>query len=256
MTEPYCQDLAYIHDVGFGDFATTSAPDLLKLVAESHESTRLVVDLGCGSGLWAKALFDAGYEVFGVDLSTAMVEIARSRVPAGRFEVGSFVETTIPRCRAVTALGEVFNYLFDPSNSLATLQKVCETVFSSLAPQGLLIFDVAGPGRCRGLHQRFWEGNDWTCLVEYSHEETRQQLRRRIITFRKTGETYRRHEEIHLQQLFDPNVIDTMLRNIGFHVETAAGYGATRFSDGVTGFIARKPDQNAAIGNGSSSPMP
>ena len=30
MTEAYKDDLAYIHDVGFGDFARNSAPGLLR----------------------------------------------------------------------------------------------------------------------------------------------------------------------------------------------------------------------------------
>src|SRR5437016_8095030 len=105
--------------------------------------------------------------------------------------------STTPACRAVTALGEVFNCLFDPKNSLRTLRRVCKAVFDALTPNGLLIFDVAEPGRCRGLTQRFMEGEDWTCLVEYRQDVAKQQLTRRIASFRKVGDGYRRHEEDH-----------------------------------------------------------
>src|SRR5439155_10298492 len=114
----------------------------------------------------------------------------------------AYIHDAGPACRAVTALGEVFNCLFDPKNSLRTLRRVCKAVFDALTPNGLLIFDVAEPGRCRGLTQRFMEGEDWTCLVEYRQDVAKQQLTRRIVSFRKVGDGYRRHEETHTQQLY------------------------------------------------------
>jgi hypothetical protein len=50
----YREDLAYIHDVGFGDFALGSAPGILRILARNGIREGLVVDLGCGSGLWAR----------------------------------------------------------------------------------------------------------------------------------------------------------------------------------------------------------
>ena len=122
----YERDLAYIHDKGFGAFARGSAPGLLKLFQQNRITEGRVVDLGCGSGIWAKELANAGYQVIGVDISPAMIELARQRVPNAEFHVGSFVEFRAPACRAITALGEVFNYLFDPRNSLRTLRRVCK----------------------------------------------------------------------------------------------------------------------------------
>jgi SAM-dependent methyltransferase len=195
----YERDLAYIHDRGFGEFARSSAPGLLKLFRQNGITEGAVVDLGCGSGIWARALADGGYAVVGVDLSSAMIELARQRVPDATFHVRSFLEFPMPTCRAVTALGEVVNYLFDPKNSLRTLRRVCKGIFDALTPRGLLVFDVAEPGRCRGVMQRFMEGEDWTCLVECHQDVANQQLTRRIVSFRKVGDTYRRHEETHTQ---------------------------------------------------------
>ncbi|MFY9574661.1 MAG: class I SAM-dependent methyltransferase, partial [Blastocatellia bacterium] len=65
MKGSYKDDLAYIHDTGFGDFARTAAPGLLEILRTNRIVTGLVVDLGCGSGLWAQALSRAGYEVLG-----------------------------------------------------------------------------------------------------------------------------------------------------------------------------------------------
>jgi len=62
----YQEDLAYIHDVGFGAFSSESAPGLLEILHQKGINKGLVVDLGCGSGIWAKALTQAGYDVLGV----------------------------------------------------------------------------------------------------------------------------------------------------------------------------------------------
>ena len=171
----YDTDLAYIHDQGFGDFARGAAPGILRLLRQSGIAEGQVVDLGCGSGIWAKELAEAGFEVTGVDISAAMIELARRRVPEATFHVESFFRFRLPACRAVTALGEVFNYLFDSTNSLRSLRRVCQDIFDALTPPGLLVFDVAEPGRCKGMAQRFNEGDDWACLVAYQHDVLKKQ---------------------------------------------------------------------------------
>lgn len=44
-----------------------------------------VLDVGCGPGFWSEEFARLGYEVIGVDINPAMVEKARTNVPAGRF---------------------------------------------------------------------------------------------------------------------------------------------------------------------------
>jgi SAM-dependent methyltransferase len=55
-----------------------------------------VADLGCGSGRVTAHLRDLGLPVFGVDLSPAMVELARREHPGLRFEVGSILDLDLP----------------------------------------------------------------------------------------------------------------------------------------------------------------
>src|SRR6266849_5609861 len=101
MIKAYENDLAYIHDVGFSDFAKNSAPGLLEMLRQNGITGGLVVDLGCGSGLWARELSQAGYDVLGIDISPAMIEMARNRVPDGEFRQTSLLKADLPRCVAV-----------------------------------------------------------------------------------------------------------------------------------------------------------
>jgi SAM-dependent methyltransferase len=240
LNETYAEDLAYVHDTGFGDFARNAAAGLLRLLREHGINAGRVVDLGCGSGLWAAELTKAGYDTVGVDLSAAMIDIARRRAPHAEFYVGSFLDATLPSCRAVTALGEVLNYRFDPRNGRPALQRLFRRVFAALEPGGLFICDLAGPGRHRNTSQRFFEGSDWTNLVEFTRDESRHRLTRRIVTFRKIGDLWRRSDEEHPLQLYRPSEIAGLLRNAGFRVRTVRRYGDMELLPDLTGFVARR----------------
>jgi predicted TPR repeat methyltransferase len=146
----YGDDLAYIHDVGFGGFAAGAAPGVLETLRRNGIHEGVVVDLGCGSGIWAKHLTEAGYRVVGVDLSPAMIRLAQQRAPDAQFHVASFLSFELPRCRAVTALGEVLCYLFDRSNNRKALAGLFQRAAGALESGGLMIFDVAEVGLDRG----------------------------------------------------------------------------------------------------------
>jgi SAM-dependent methyltransferase len=238
----YAPDLAYIHDAGHGDFARRAGPALLSMFRERGLKSGLVIDLGCGSGIWAEQLVASGYDVLGIDISPAMIELARRRVPGGEFRGGSFLAVELPPCAAVTALGEVFSYVFDAGNTATGLSKLLRRIHAALAPGGMLVFDVVTPGRVPegGPRQLFREGSDWAVLVTATEDDSL--LTRDITTFRKVGEAYRRAREVHRQRVFDAAEVERRLRRTGFCVRRVRGYGELRFPPGVTGFVARKHD--------------
>jgi len=237
----YREDLAYIHDVGFGAFTRAASRELLTLLRRRGIHCGLIVDLGCGSGIWTRSLVDAGYEVCGVDFSPAMIRLARRRVPEGRFHHGSFLSVPLPECQAVTALGECFNYLFDDTNGLSRLSKLFARIYRSMQPGGLLIFDVAVPGRGDGPALRNFEGRDWEILVAAEEDRKKNLLTRHITSYRKVGSTYRRSREVHQLRLYSKSTVARALRRAGFHVRILKSYGRQRLPGGCAGFLARKP---------------
>lgn len=239
--DAYKDDLAYIHDAGFGDFAKTSAPWLLETLHANGIENGLVVDLGCGSGIWARELSRAGYDVLGIDVSPAMIEIARKRVPRGEFRTGSLLRAKLPTCDAVTSLGECLNYMFDKTNSIHQLRGVFERVYSALKPGGLFVFDIAEPGRGKGSPQRHRQGKDWAVLSDTSEDPETNRLTRRITTFRRRGKDYVRGNEVHVLQLYGRLEVADELRRVGFRVRTLNGYGEQVMLAGCVAFMARKP---------------
>jgi len=193
--------------------------------------------------LWACELIDAGYRVLGIDISEAMIELSRKKVPEADFRVGSLFEVEIPPCAAVTAISEVLNYLFDAENEDLSLGRLFQRVHDALVPGGVFVFDVIGPGqvppgdKTRG----FSVGEDWAVLSEREEDVERGTMERRIVSFRKAGEYYRRDDEVHRVRLYDPSGLSAELERAGFRVRTMRSYGGLPLSEGHAAFVARKP---------------
>jgi SAM-dependent methyltransferase len=201
-----------------------------------------VVDAGCGSGVWARDLTAAGYEVLGIDISPAMIRLARRHAPAAQFRVGSLLSASLPSCDAVTSIGECVNYAFDRRSGRPALARFFRRVFETLRPGGVLIFDVVEPGLAPGAPQRkFVEGPDWAILLEVREDARRRLLTRRITSFRKIGNVYRRSQEIHRLHLYPRADLLAELTRAGFEARVLEGYGRFRFTPAHAAFVARKP---------------
>ena len=239
MKDWYKEDLAYIHDMGFRDYALNSAPGILDILRNHNIKEGLIVDLGCGSGLSAREFIKAGYRVLGIDISPAMIDIARKKVPEAEFRVSSFFHTEIPSCMVVTSIGECLNYLFDEQYNSETLTILFDRIFQALIPGGIFIFDLLKPVST-AITQTFREGKDWIVLVEKSENREQKKLTRRIISLRKVGDYYRRDEEIHHVRLYEPLGIVEQLSKVGFQVETMGNYGNFKLTPSHTVFIGYK----------------
>lgn len=204
MEERYGEDLAYIHDAGFGGFALGAAPGILAVLRENGIGDGLVVEMGCGSEIFVRKLIEAGYRVLGIDISEAMIDLAQERAPEAEFRVAPLFEAEIPPCAAVTSIGECLNYLLDPTNDERTLARLFRRVYDALDPGGVFIFDFLEPGQLapNTPTKSCTEGEDWVVLVEKEEDPERETLTRRITTFRKTGEHYCRTNETHRLRLY------------------------------------------------------
>ena len=243
MSGVYREDLAYIHDAGYGATARAAAAVLLEALRRRGPASGLVIDLGCGSGTLSERVAAAGYDVLGIDLSAGLLALARQRVPGGRFRRGSLWTAELPPCVAVAAVGEAINYLFDGDGARRGPRKLFRRVYDALAPGGPFVLDLAGPGRVGGAGRSLhWAaGEDWAVLVRAAEDRRRRLLTREITSFRKVGVAYRRDHEVHRQRLYPPAEAAALLRGAGFRVRLLRGYGKLRFARGLAGFLARRP---------------
>ncbi len=132
------------------------------------------------------------------------------------------------------------NYLFDKDNTDSLLTQFFDRIYKASIPGEIFIFDVAEPEQVTlgTTIQGFKEGMDWIVLVE-KEEDQQLILTRRIITFRKVGEQYRRDDELHRQRLYKVAEIAEQLRQAGFQIEVMQSYGNYKLPKAHTAFIAR-----------------
>lgn len=243
MSHAYREDLSWIHDLGFGDLARRAAETLLQALAADGATEGLVVDLGCGSGILVEAVAAAGFDALGIDLSPAMIAMARERVPDGQFRCEPLLSAALPPCRAVAAVGECFNYRFDERNSREQLAGLFRRVHEALLPGGLFLFDAAGPGRVPGEGQvkTHVDGGDWALLMSAEEDQVASRLTRCITSFRRVGDCFRRADECHELDLWPPQELAADLRQAGFEVTLLGAYAGHALPPGLTGFLARRP---------------
>jgi SAM-dependent methyltransferase len=238
MKNLYHDDLAFIHVDGYGFHWEGAADAILDWLKQSDISNGLIVDLGCGGGQWLANLSKAGYDTCGIDVSPSMIQLARKASTTSTFVCGSFAEVEIPKCDAVTSLGEPLNYL----NSGPALRRTMKNVFAALRQGGLFIFDVRHPtAKPPVIRESHRASKDWFCHSR-AEELTAGELVRHITTFRRNVDgSYRRDKEVHRLKLFSRSEMTQWLREIGFRVKTTSSYGSYKLGPQQSVFICRKP---------------
>jgi SAM-dependent methyltransferase len=240
----YGVDQSAIHHGEFGDLARQAGGYLLALLKTAGLDTGMVVDLGCGSGILVGIVSDAGYEAVGIDISADTIELAKRNAPHASLSVGSLLDLELPHAIAVTAIGEALNYATDPRAGLEELERLASRVHDALAPGGVFLFDVAGPGRHGPDGIRFHDRDDWVLVNQVVESPDHSTLDRRITIFKDQGEgAYRRSDEHHVLRLYEPDALSELLTRSDFTVDLLPSYGTATDSTpthGWTVVLARR----------------
>jgi SAM-dependent methyltransferase len=119
-----------------------------------------VLDIGCGTGVFALLLADRGVDVVGIDPAQASVDVARTKPGSERVRWVYGDATALPPLQVdlATMTANVAQAIVDPDTWHNTLQGAYE----ALRPGGHLVFETRDPAR------RAWE--EWT--REHSYRVT------------------------------------------------------------------------------------
>ncbi len=135
--------------------------DLAPYVRLAEEfGARRVLDIGCGTGVFALLLAERGIEVVGVDPARASVDVARAK-PGGdrvRWICGDAAALPPLQVDLATMTANAAQEIVDPDDWQATLRGA----YAALRPGGHLVFETRDPAR------RAWEA--WN--RETSHRVT------------------------------------------------------------------------------------
>jgi SAM-dependent methyltransferase len=164
----YRDDLAYVHDRGFGFHAANCAPGLLSLLEPVRRRQGLVLEIGCGSGLLTRLLVRGGHRVIATDASPAMLDLARVAAPEAE-QVNTLVlpDDPVPTADAIIGVGHALNYLPDG----AAVRRALGALADALAPGGVLALDLCdltwGAARTGAVGQGR-VGDDWAVITRFS----------------------------------------------------------------------------------------
>lgn len=155
-------------------------------MAEEFEARR-VLDIGCGTGVFALLLADRGTEVVGVDPARASIEVARAKPGSERVRWICGDATDLPPFQVdlATMTANVAQAIVDPQAWQKTLRGARE----ALRPGGHLVFETRNPAG------RAWE--EWNRESSYRVTEIPRvgpveswvqlmEVSRPLVTFRWT----------------------------------------------------------------------
>ena len=141
MSEVFDADLAEVYDLVYGtrgqDFAA-EAVAVAELVRTRRPAASSLLDVGCGTGEHLRTLRGLFDRVAGVDLSEAMVAVARAKLPGVRVHLGDMAELAL-KCRfdAVISLSTAVAYL----PSAEAMRRAVARMAAHLHPGGVLVVE-------------------------------------------------------------------------------------------------------------------
>ena len=238
MRTLYQRDLAWIHHHGYARHANNASPQLLRILRAAGIRKGKIVDLACGSGIWANSATRGGFDVIGVDRSRAMLDLAKQVAPKAQFRCASLHDCAIPPCDVVTIIGEGIQYLQPNESKLRPLRPLFQRVAKALRPGGIFIFDAIARSDkpYNFLHGR--AGRDWACATEAKQKGNF--LLREIAAFRKINGRWHRSDERHRVWLIDVDKTRAELLSCGFTVQVVRKYGSFELGLNRVAFIATK----------------
>ena len=130
----YTKEFAVIYNKYWASFSENLANKYLQLV----KSKKSLLDLGCGTGNFLQKMEDKFDKCVGVDLSSAMIDIAKNNCKKTVFYVQDITKFSF---------NEKFNLItcnFDMINHLINLEdwaKVFSKVYNHLTDDGVFVFD-------------------------------------------------------------------------------------------------------------------
>lgn len=201
------------------------------------------LELGCGSGAFARALTRAGYEMSGADLSVRMLTKAEAlaraeglNIPYFQADAASF--STLKRYDFLLAPNDVYNYV--PKEKLpAAFRRAAKC----LKEGGIFWFDVSSPRKlCEKVADTISaDDRDEVTYLSFNRR-TGDEIEMEVTLFVKRQDgAYDRFDERHIQYIHGEEELAAALDGAGFCLLAAEGHlGAPKEGSDRLQFICRK----------------
>ena len=175
-------------------------------------------DIGCGNGYFTRALYKAGYDVRGIDISPQMLNVAKRRaaeegVPC-EFLIGDITKLKLTgKVHFAVAVNDCLNYV-PPSKLKSAFAKV----YSCLNRGGLFHFDISSEYKIRHIlaDNMFGEDGDDISYMWFNTPEEDGVTMELTFFVRGSDGRYDRYEETHRQYAHSEEAVISALKEVGF----------------------------------------
>jgi SAM-dependent methyltransferase len=201
---------------------------------------KILIDVACGSGGHAELLSKAGFEVYAVDVSAAMLRLLKKNLPNAKTFKQDMRELQVPvHADLLICMFNSINYNY----SYAVLSRTLKRFFDHLKPGGILIFDTA-------FMQHTWKPGPFSVETittpEFEVARINKSDKRRsfgivdivFVVFEKG-----RKKIVETQnKIFLPEQkrILTLMKQVGFKAKVYFDFSDTKRSGTVCVFVGRK----------------
>ena len=180
---------------------------------------RCVLDLACGTGSTTIPLAKRGLTVTGLDLSPAMLAIAREKaqkagVAAAFAEKNMLALDYENRFEMIVSFQDGINYLTGPGD----FEKLAAGVASALKEEGVFIFDLNRVDHYSDSETTVIDLDDPYLVYENQYHQESRIWRIKLTGFVKEGELYRRFEEIHEEKNHAMEDVEAALLGQGLNI--------------------------------------
>ena len=182
-----------------------------------------VVDLGCGTGTVTRMLFDAGYDVVGIDMSEDMLAIAADKIAQSGQDIlyscQDMREFQLPfKVDAFTSIGDSMNYI----TNVKDLESVFKNVYDNINDDGVFIFDLKTIHFFRDIlaENTYAENRDESAFIwdnYYNEEDHNNEYDLAVFVMNDNG-SFDRYEEQHFQHGFELSEVEEAANAVGLKV--------------------------------------
>ena len=224
------------NEFGWNYYPEAFGQQLLQWMAVQDFHPKTSMDLACGTGVLCEILREQGIASAGMDFSSGMIQIARSRNSQIPYEVADMTTYCPDRqFDLVTCTGDAVNHIA----ALSDVEKIFQNVYQYLAPGGYFVFDLLNENEVSDS-EPFEMDVDETTTVWF--QMTRPAENRVNLTIRVYENDMLQLEEIIRETIHEPAVICNLLKTCGFTLLRCADRMIDDGGHGTTWFlIAQKP---------------
>lgn len=175
------------------------------------------VDLACGSGKFTMGLAKRGYEIYGIDLSQQMLNVALEESMKQGLRL-NFIRQDITNLQLMKKV-DFITVMCDGMNYIPNCGKVFQNIYNGLNDGGVLIFDISSEYKLSeilGNNTYSDSYGDITYIWNNYYNKKKSCIEMSLTFFKMEGKFYTKMDESQIQYLHSQTGLLAELKLSGF----------------------------------------